>query len=517
MTAVGNISPAAANPEVFRAIDPRGASYLLRLVAVCALAASVVAVDPLAYLCVAIPILLPSLLWLKSGAFGIPVLPVISLLFFVYYAVPLLQGDALKYYRPEEIVWAAISVGLFLCAASAASWPFLGPVRKKAGPAATGRVASYARSFSTKSFSKNLSSAREMHRLIFIGLGSGLLYYVAVVTGAASLLGTYIGAVRAVTLTLTSVSCYLMGYARGRGTLTGRQWTAALTAFLAVTGLAMSNLLLVGGAINIGAIALGYVLAARRIPWLAVASAFLIMSILNAGKYSMRAMYWSPDSQVVQSSSVLQMPAMMADWFAAGIGAIGSPGAGGSQLLERTSLLHMVLAVQEATPRYIPYLDGKTYGFLPKMLIPRFLEEDKLESQAGLNYLSVRYGRERAEDVGKTTIGWGLVSEAYANFGNAGVLMMGALFGALCGMLMRLSASATPLSLAMLITIASTLTLCNMEGDFSYLMVSLAQTIGAILLFAALPRFAKRPVTAYAPPNLAERPRSAGARPNAQP
>jgi hypothetical protein len=155
---------------------------------------------------------------------------------------------------------------------------------------------------------------------------------------------------------------------------------------------------------------------------------------------------------------------------------------------------------------------------LPKMLVPRFLEANKPESQAALNLLSVRYGRERPEDVGKTTIGWGLVSEAYANFGNLGVVVVGAIFGALCGMLMRLSATASPLSLAMLITIASTLTICNMESDFSYLMVTLSQTIGAILLFVMLPRFRKRPAPAMpaVAGNQAEAARPVGARVNPQ-
>jgi hypothetical protein len=188
---------------------------------------------------------------------------------------------------------------------------------------------------------------------------------------------------------------------------------------------------------------------------------------------------------------------MMVDWFAAGISGTVSKAVGGKQqanpsLLERTSLLHMVLAVQEATPSIIPYLEGGTYALLPSMLVPRFLEPDKMESQAGLNLLSVRYGRELAEDIYKTTIGWGMVAEAYANYGNPAVIVVGALFGAFCGMLMRLSATAGPLSLAMLIAIASTLALCNLELDVSSLTVSMLQTYGGILLFSALPRVVKR-------------------------
>jgi hypothetical protein len=184
---------------------------------------------------------------------------------------------------------------------------------------------------------------------------------------------------------------------------------------------------------------------------------------------------------------------MVVDWFAAGISAPVSHNAGeNNSLLERTSLLHMVLAVQEVTPRIIPYLEGGTYALLPSMLVPRFLQPDKIESQAGLNLLSVRYGRQRAEDTHKTTLGWGIVAEAYANYGNPAVIAVGVIFGALCGFLMRLSATAAPLSLAMLMAIASTLTLCNLELDVSSLVVTMMQTAGGILLFAALPRVVKR-------------------------
>jgi len=156
-----------------------------------------------------------------------------------------------------------------------------------------------------------------------------------------------------------------------------------------------------------------------------------------------------------------------------------------------------VLAVQEATPKIIPYLDGETYAMLPQMLVPRFVDPEKIESQAVLNLLSVRYGRETVEDTAKTTIGWGMVSEAYANFGNFGVIAVGAVFGLLCGFLMRLSATAGPTSIAMLIAIASTLTLCNLEGDFSYIMVTLFQTIAGVCIFAVLPRLrARRHATA---------------------
>jgi hypothetical protein len=464
----------------------------LCLVAVGLLAASPFAVDPIAYMCVTIAVLLAPFLWVSSGAFGIPVLPVISALSYVYYALPLLAGETLAVYRSEDLVWAALSVGLFLTAAALAAWPFLGDGRGRNKPPAAARAPGRAQRIRTRSLN-NLAGSDELYRLIFIGLVAGNLYYLLLLSGTAGYLGSFIGVVRSVTVTLGSLACYLTGFARGSGLLTGQRWAAALVGFLLLTLLSMSGLFLVTGAVNIAAAVLGYVLAAKRIPWITLGLAFAILSILNAGKLNVRNEYWARDSQSLRNASIVQVPGMVVDWFAAGISAPVSHNAGeNNSLLERTSLLHMVLAVQEVTPRIIPYLEGGTYALLPSMLVPRFLQPDKIESQAGLNLLSVRYGRQRAEDTHKTTLGWGIVAEAYANYGNPAVIAVGVIFGALCGFLMRLSATAAPLSLAMLMAIASTLTLCNLELDVSSLVVTMMQTAGGILLFAALPRVVKR-------------------------
>jgi hypothetical protein len=496
MSTIGTVPRPASYSGSFRAVDLRQAGNLLRLIALGLLAATPFAVDPIAYMCITIPVLVAPFLWVSSGAFGIPVLPVISALSYVYYAMPLLSGNTLAVYRPDDLVWAALSVGLFLTAASLAAWPFLGDGRGRNKSPPTIRAPGKARLIGTRSV-HNLATNDELYRLIFIGLAAGIVYYLTLAAGAASYLGTSIGIVRSIAVTLTSLACYLTGFARGAGLLTGQRWFAALAGFLLVTALSMSGLFLVSGAVNVGAALLGYVLAAKRIPWIMLGLVFAILSVLNAGKVNIRSQYWDRDNQSLKNSSVTQVPGMMVDWFAAGIGgtvsqALGSRRPESSSLLERTSLLHMVLAVQEATPGIIPYLEGGTYALLPSMLMPRFLQPDKTESQAGLNLLSVRYGRQRAEDTYKTTLGWGMVAEAYANSGNPAVIIVGALFGAFCGMLMRLSATAAPLSVAMLVAIASTLALCNLELDVSSLAVSMLQTYGGILLFAALPRVVKR-------------------------
>jgi len=484
------IHPMAAHSISFRAADPRHLRSVIYAGAALALIATLFANDPFAYLCVTIPVLLPSFLWVNSGAFGIPVLPTISALFYVYYALPLILGNTLTLFKPSELIWAGSSVGLFLTAASLAAWPFFGVVRSPMISPTGSRPNQYARSIRTRA-ANNIAVAEQL-KLIFLGLAGGILFNYAFLAGYLTFLGSFSSVVRAGVMPLASVACYMMGFARGSGSLTGERWAFALCGFILLTLLSMSGLFLVGAAMNGIAILLGYVLGARRVPWAVLGCLFLVFGILNAGKGHIRDQYWAPQSQSLQNSSILKLPGMMANWFVTGLENIGSSEQTGPSLLERASLLHMVLTVQQVTPRIIPYLDGKTYEMLPAMLVPRFLQPDKIESQAALNFLSVRYGRQIAEAQSSTTIGWGLVSEAYANFGNVGVILVGAVFGVLCGFLMRLSANAAPVSLAMLITIASTLTLCDLEADFSYMMVTLFQTIVGLILFATLIKSMRR-------------------------
>ena len=77
-----------------------------------------------------------------------------------------------------------------------------------------------------------------------------------------------------------------------------------------------------------------------------------------------------------------------------------------------------------------------------EQFVPRFIEADKPASQVGMDLLNIRYGLLTAEGTATTAIGWGLVAEAYANFGLAGVAAIGIFMGILFGYAGRLSAGA---------------------------------------------------------------------------
>jgi hypothetical protein len=428
--------------------------------------------DVIAYWLVAASAFLPVLVWLGAGAPGLPVLPAIAALYYVYYALPILRGQIVTY-NADELIWAAVNVATFLAAASIACWPFLVDARRR-----------------SQRFGRDVVTDQQAVRLVFVGLAFGIIYHLAFISGSLSLLGTALGLVRAVVLTLTSISCYLLGWARASRLLVGGSWAVALMGLCLLMLLASSGLLLVGGVMNGLAALFGYVITARRIPWIGLGIAFALLSVLHAGKLEIRKKYWMPQSQSLQESSVVQVPGLMTDWLVAGTVAL-TTGSAESDVLERASLLHMLLLVQRATPTYVPYLEGGTYALLPSMLTPRFIEPDKTVGAAGLNLLSIRYGLQVAESTANTTIGWGLIAEGYANFGYVAVLLVGALLGALCGILMRLSVRARPVSLAMFITIAGAIVLFDLDADLAYLLTTLAQSVGAVLVIALFARLLK--------------------------
>ena len=433
-----------------------------QIVAIGLIVAAPLAYDPLPYLCVVIPALLPLYLWLTADAPGLPTLPLTGALSIIYYAVPVFRGQ-LSDQDQGELLYATVTVGGFLLSATMVYALFLQLARRRQRRS---DLAATAQSLTVE--------------FAFTGLAVGIAFYAASFAGWLDWVGSFAGVVRAVTLTFGSIGCYLVGNARARNLLHGEPWAAALCCLAAITMLSINGLLLVGGAVNLLAAILGYVVGARRIPWVTLVVVFAVISVFQAGKFNIRAERADEGAAV----SLTALPGTIAEWFVDGIDVLWS-GEKEIDALERASLLWVVVRVQQATPDFVPYLDGETYALLPQIVLPRFVEEDKVKSQAGLNLLAVRYGFQVADATDRTTIGFGLVAEAYANFGFVGVLAIGALFGLVCGAITWFGAGASAISLRMLISIAATSVLLNIEADFSYLIVTIAQAVAGVVIAAA--------------------------------
>ena len=423
------------------------------------------------YLMVVVAALVPTVLWFRRGRVGVPVLPAVAAMHILYYAVPLVRGRAdLDAYSSADRFLAAGTVSLYLLVATLAGHLMLRHVQGQA----TRQI--------------DAISGSQMKALVFLGLGFGVGYLGALNVGLLWWLGAFFGLTRSVALTALVVACYFLGVARGRGVLRGRGWFFASSAMALAILISWSSLFLIYGLTFLLAAGVGYVTTRGRIPWLVIGVAALLVSILHAGKEEIRSRYWQQDLSEATKISLLGMPRLALEWFEAGVKNLGSIREGRSAI-DRASLLQILLRVQYLTPAYIDYLRGETYVLLPGMLIPRFLDPDKTRSQAGMDLLNIRYGILTAEGAEKTAVGWGLIGEAYANFGLWGVGGIGLLVGLLSGALARWSSLGSAVSVSTLLAVAMMVGLINLEQDLSGLVTSLAQSTAAVLVFVSVLRF----------------------------
>lgn len=412
---------------------------------------------------------LPSALWLMWGSHGIPVLPALAGMYFLYYAVPILRenGNYRNYIAsPEEILNCGILVSLFLFSATA-TWAILvRGVRSR-------------RSIQTSG--TDLVSDNQLGNVIISGLAFGILYYVAIAAGGWDVIATYIGTFRSILLSSAAIACFLLGYAKAKGAIRGQKLVLALIGISVLVAMELASLFLVLAMIHVFSALLGYAITARRIPWRMALAALAILALLQAGKVEMREKYWLYTGGA-GGISITDAPAVVAEWLVTGAASFGDDSKGPG-IIDRASLLTLLARVQRVAPDHIPFLNGESYALLPAMLVPRFLSPDKISSQASMALLNVYFEFQTAEDTERTAIGWGPVAEAYGNFGRLGVIGIGLVFGLMTGFLTRWSVGHPIVSLPSLVSIDGMISVLNAESDFSYLIVNFSQSAIAIAVF----------------------------------
>ena len=163
--------------------------------------------------------------------------------------MPVLRHEfVLTSYAPFEIVRAGLTTALFLIAATASWAPFLwGKPRR------------------VRTASQENRSGRGKELLIFLGLGLGIVYYVAVFSGLQTVLGPLFGLVRSVMLTATLMACFMLGHARAQGVLRGTNWALAVGMGI-IVAFAVATLFLIGGVIYCMAAVFGFVITRKRVP-----------------------------------------------------------------------------------------------------------------------------------------------------------------------------------------------------------------------------------------------------------
>jgi hypothetical protein len=354
---------------------------------------------------------LPALRWAKSNRGTLPAFEVLMFTTANTYAFPLLNGhEDLQRYTIEDITTAAFAVLLFQIVAICTYG--LAPVR--AG---------------VSRFWREEILSRDLSRLLSYGIALNTAY--VFVSHFTTLVPPALTSIlRAVFFGIGIICTFITSRRLGRGELTPAEKTFfALNVFLQCIG--MTATLYLVSSVSLLLLALvGYVSGSGRVPVVLCAASLALIAILHHGKSDMRTKYWVEDERRIPA--LTELPAFFAEWFHHGTD-FGEDDDRqkkvASKLIDRTSLFHILCLVVSNTPANLRHLEGETYQDIPAQFVPRFLWPEKPPAHVSTGKLSVYYGLQTEEDTMKTTIGFGTVAEAYANFGFAGIAGIGVFFG----------------------------------------------------------------------------------------
>ncbi len=402
---------------------------------------------------------LPSLLWARSGGSRFPVFETILILCAGAYAMPVLNAsEQLTAYAPEIITRAALTVIVYQLSAIIVYFSVRG---------VPGRSPFWRESLLTS----------QIEKLIVYGLILSTVYIWA--NAFTSLVPReFEGILRAVFYGISILCTFISTQRWGRGELTPTE-KAVLLCTLVLQLIFMSvSLILISAISLIGIGLLGYVSGGKRIPWLIIGLVFIVLSLLHTGKTRMRIKYWDEHYPL---PTFTQLPAYFSEWIEYGL----EPTSGGKtvsqKMLERTSLMHILCLIEDCTPARQDYLYGKTYSYVLPQLIPRVFWPDKPKAHIATYELAIYYGLQLEEDTATTTIAFGLLTEAYANFGLVGAILLGVFWGFWLKKLQIWSTFSPMFSFAGLLMVLLTAWAFNAELTMAVWVSSLEQAVIVVL------------------------------------
>ena len=394
------------------------------------------------FLLIAVSALLPAFLWCRRAAQGIPIFPIFTIGTLWTFGFPLIaQHPLVLQYQPAERLAAAATVAMTNLVGTGV-WYVL--TRRLGAP-----PLSY--------FGFKLGSG---DFLFFAALAADIAFNLITTSVDLGLDPAIFSIIRAIIQALANLGIFVLGYRAGRRELTPIRIQAyGITVALLILS-TLPSVLMVNGLSN-GILALmAFAFGRGRLPWLALLLFLGGALFLQEGKAAIREKYWA-DAEGAPIS-ISHFPGFMDDWIGFSCQQLfsgrsdGIPGGASDDpqsLTERASLLHLFLLIQEMSPTEVPYLHGATYTIIPQLLVPRLFNENKARTHLGTYLLAIHYDLQRPEDTSVTTIGFGLINEALANFGYLGCAGLGAFLGLFYGLAARWSSSYPLLSLRVLFAI----------------------------------------------------------------
>lgn len=196
--------------------------------------------------------------------------------------------------------------------------------------------------------------------------------------------------------------------------------------------------------ILIAAITLG----SRKFPILIGFTLIPLFILLHFGKYEMRAKYWF-GAERGNPISLAQVPFVLTEWYGHSLNyllrsnsnqpppRIRSDGShqADRRFTERMSLMHMFLEVKHRAGTDVPLFYGKSYSLIPFALVPRVMNPRKISPHEAMYLINIEYGHQTRGNTRTTHKAWGLLAEAWANFGPVGLFLLAIFMGGSLGVM----------------------------------------------------------------------------------
>lgn len=458
----------------------------------------------LAFLLMGAGVLAALMIW-RSRGIGLPLLPTLAIQHMVAYGTPIVNDhETLAAYPTEYLTAAGWEVCVMLLALSVAWWWGMEMFRPGTSMAHALRIldtqGDAARTrlgvilvLSTTSY--QILSSLQLVNVLLEALPTGTSSLLSALVNATTMAGYFLLAMQ-----VGSAEC-------GPG-LRILFWVTLATNLILLS----SSFLLSTPITMVAAAMIGLFWSSRRIPWgfFVVVAAFF--SFLHLGKFEMRDRYWAnEEGEVLEATTLAELPARYAEWIDASYrnltGAEKQANLFGPREKETASMLdrvnnlqNLLYAINAVDGQRVPTLDGATYTLIPQLLIPRVLWPEKPRTHEGQVMLNVHFGRQTLSATYKTYVAWGLLPEAYGNFGAWwGGIILGVALGLIFAWLESASVNKPVLSLEGLVTFAVFSSLAiSFEMVSTVLVTSIFQT-SIVIALAFLP-FVERTAIVPAPP-----------------
>ena len=318
--------------------------------------------------------------------------------------------------------------------------------------------------------------------------------------------GGSVSAIRGFATAAGRMGIFILSYQLGQGKLKSGMKTLFLSLVMLLIVQETASMLLANVLPTLGVAFAAYILGSGKIPWKVLALAVLSISVLHAGKYEMRDIYFEKPRP-----GLMELPGFFEEWVQMGLKNLGM----GKPLEEkkettsaaqRASLIQVMIRVQTMSPDPAPFLEGISYQFIPPLLIPRILSPEKMGAHTGNSILSLHYGFLQAENVNATSVAFDLIIEAYANFGFLGVLLLALLVGFFIGIITRLTIHVPMLSFGFLFGVQSIEVLISSFNTAGVFVTSMWQAFLALVVLSFfLMHKANNPVWKYYALKLVEK------------